>query len=108
MTNTTIQYGSFGFEKALIASRAFGEVTLRMDVTNAPCPFCGEMALTQDAAFSNGLEIVHYDFNVVADDSERGYHLEQGAEMFRYQPRLGEVVKNHYMECSKCGNEQAS
>lgn len=106
---TYIRFDSVHFEAKLLEAKAKGETAVRLDVTNAPCPFCGAMANTQDAAFATGLEIVHYDVDVVKDpEAPNGYRLEQGPELFRYTPGFGEVIKNHYMRCMACNEDQAS
>jgi len=55
----------------------------------ADCPFCGAVGtLTQDGVIATGLTI------------------EYGT--WEYKPERGEVLKNNYMRCSACGQEQWS
>lgn len=78
----------------LARASARGETSVRA-VYLRDCPVCDtEGALKQDGVVATGLPI------------DQSYPDPVGT--YVYQPRVGEVLKNHYMECRACGFEQAS
>lgn len=93
-TQTTAPFVADDLDSLIEAALAKGETTVRANVLRS-CPFCdASRCLQQYATIATGLPI------------DQSYPDPVGT--FVYEPRRGEILKNHYMVCVRCGADQGS
>jgi rubredoxin len=82
-TNDVPSIHSAAIASRVVAAFAAGADWIRVTYTRN-CPVCGAEGMIQDGVLSTGRPLEHY------------------------TPEVGEVLKNHWMECRACGFDQAS